>query len=193
MSRIEEGDCDDNESFLRSCAFMANAKRALLGRGGQAVLRELEEALVALPEKKLISGHFADIWVNQEDGKTVYERTDGAVCTMGALLLHRKMKRDYKTRGQALIEAVLEVTCDPDDGGSEAIHQAASALDLVYPLAYELAYQNDEEGPGSETSAERYERVLEWVRSQIWHYSGWHRYRIPTKRRSHDLFEPVVV
>ncbi len=171
MSRIEEGDCDDNASFLRSCAFMANAKRALKGRKGQAVLKELEEALVALPEKKLISGHFADLRVNpisKEKGyKTIYERTEGDVCTMGCLLVHRKMKKQFKLKGQALMEAVIEVTCDPNDGGSEAIQQAASALDIVYPLAYELAFQNDEEGDREETDEARYERVLAWVRKQL--------------------------
>jgi hypothetical protein len=53
MSRIMEGDCDDNASFLRACAFMANQKRALKGKKGRAVLKELEEALVAMPVKRL--------------------------------------------------------------------------------------------------------------------------------------------
>ena len=60
-----------------------------------------------------------------------------------------------------------EVTCHPDDGGSEAIRQAAGALDLVYPLAYELAYQNDEMGDHEETPEARYERILAWVRKQL--------------------------
>ena len=167
MSRIEEGEADDNESFLRACAFEANAKRALKGRKGQAVLKELEEALVALPEKRLISGTFADITVKQEPGKSIYERIEGEVCTMGCLLVHRKMTKHCRQRGQALLEAVNEVTCDPDDGGSEAIQQAAGALNLVYPLAYELAYQNDEMGDHEETPEKRYERILKWVRSQI--------------------------
>lgn len=168
MSRIEEGDCDDTASFLRSCAFMANAKRALEGKKGRAVLKELEEALVAMPVKRLISGVFADITVIPKgDGKSLYQRIDGEVCTMGCLLVHRKMTKQYQERGQALLEAVNEVTCDPDDGGSEQIQQAATALDLVYPLAYELAYQNDEMSDHHETPEQRYERILKWVRSKI--------------------------
>lgn len=190
MSRIEEGDCDDTESFLRACAFEGNAKRALKGRKGQAVLKELLAALEALPTKRLISGVFADLEIPAGEAP-IYDRVQGDVCTMGCLLVHRKMTKQYRPRGQALLEAVNEVTCHPDDGGSEAIRQAAEALDLVYPLAYELAYQNDEEGAHSETPEERYERVLEWVKSKIWHYSGWHKYRISAKRRPHDLFDPV--
>ena len=122
MSRIEEGDCDDNASFLRSCAFTANAKRALKGKKGQAVLKELHEALCAMPEKRLISSVFADITVAPKgDGKSLYQRISGEVCTMGCLLVHRKMTKQYRERGQALLEAVNEVTCDPDDGGSEQI------------------------------------------------------------------------
>ena len=168
MSRIEEGDCDDNDSFLRACAFEANAKRAVKGKKGQAVLKELEAALLAMPEKRLISGAFADIQVAPKgDGKSLYERIGGEVCTMGCLLVHRKMTKQFRGRGQALLEAVNEVTCDPDDGGSEQIQQAATALDLVYPLAYELAYQNDEMGDHDETPEQRYERILKWVRSKI--------------------------
>jgi hypothetical protein len=77
------------------------------------------------------------------------------------------MTKHYRPRGQALLEVVNEVTCDPSDGGSEAIQQAATALDLVFPLAYKLADKNDEDGPHDETPEQRYERVLAWVRKQI--------------------------
>lgn len=166
MSRIEEGEADDNDSFLRACAFEANAKRALKGKKGQAVLMELLAGLEAMPSKRLISGVFADITIPPGDAP-VYDRVQGDVCTMGCLLVHRKMTKRYRERGQALLEAVNEVTCHPDDGGSEAIRQAAGALDLVYPLAYELAYQNDEMGDYKETPEQRYDRILKWVKSKI--------------------------
>ena len=38
MSRIEEGDCDDTRSWLLSCAFSGNIKRAVKGKKGQRVL-----------------------------------------------------------------------------------------------------------------------------------------------------------
>lgn len=166
MSRIEEGDCDDTRSFLLSCAFTGNIKRALKGKKGQAVLKELAAALEAMPEKRLISSVFADITIPPGEAP-VYDRVQGDVCTMGCLLIHRKMTKQFRPRGQALLEAINEVTCHPDDGGQEAIQQAATALDLVYPLAYELAYVNDEMGAHDETPEQRYERVLAWVRKQI--------------------------
>lgn len=73
MSRIdidEEGDAE--EDFPGQAAFYhANTARSLQGKKGQASLRELEQALLALPEKRLVSGEF--------------ETPEGEVCAIGAL------------------------------------------------------------------------------------------------------------
>lgn len=49
MSRIEEGDCDDIESFLRGCAFQGNMECAIKFNALNAD-RMIEEATNALRE-----------------------------------------------------------------------------------------------------------------------------------------------
>ena len=63
MSRYTEGDWDDENAEFKAAAWNRNAQLALKGKRGQKALRELREALMALPEKRLI---------------------EGAVCTVGA-------------------------------------------------------------------------------------------------------------
>jgi hypothetical protein len=55
--------------------WQANVERSLRGRAGQRALRELLEALEALPDKRLIEGHLVK---------------DGEVCTLGALVVEKK-------------------------------------------------------------------------------------------------------
>jgi len=163
MSRIEEGDCDDGtESFLRGCAFEGNKHRAIHGRKGQKILRELEEALLAMPEKRLINGKFATTTIVV--GPSSLPIVDSDVCALGCLAVHREMKTG-KTRAQAVMAVQSEVTSDEDDGGWEAITQAAGYLDLVTPLAYAIVERNDEYG-GS-TPEETYQRFLRWVQKKI--------------------------
>jgi hypothetical protein len=162
MSRIEEGDCDDTESFLRGCAFEANGKRAIHGRKGQKILRELEEALLAMPEKRLIHGKFATTTIVA--GPEGLPTVDSDVCALGCLAVHREMKAG-KTRAQAVMAVQNEVTSDEDDGGWEAITQAADYLDLVTPLAYAIVERNDEYG--GTTPEKTYEKFLRWVQKNI--------------------------
>lgn len=88
MSRFGEG---DGEEFAGQYElWRANVRRALAGRKGQAALRDLEAALLALPAPRLIHGHLAH---------------NGEVCAVGALVVHRRT-----TRGEdrALVLADLE-------------------------------------------------------------------------------------
>jgi hypothetical protein len=55
--------------------WQGNCKRSLKGRKGQAILQELEVALLALPEKRLIADHLQD--------------EAGGVCAVGALALYK--------------------------------------------------------------------------------------------------------
>lgn len=68
--------------------WQANCERSLRGKEGQAELRELRAALLALPEKRLIHQDL-------EDGQ-------GGVCAIGAYGRHKgvdlsKFERDYDT------------------------------------------------------------------------------------------------
>src|SRR5690242_8806216 len=69
---------------------------ALGGRRGQEALAELEAALLALPEPKLVEGHLA---------------AEGGVCAVGAFVAHRKAQADGADLA-AVIEAMsVGVSC----------------------------------------------------------------------------------
>ena len=114
MSRLEYHDCYDVDDMLRSYAFEHNARRAAEGKKGQAVLRELRDALRALPHKRLIAGDWLDV-------------ETGDVCALGALA---------KARGVAASEMP-----DEYEDGAEA---ARDLLGIVYPLAFTIIEANDE-------------------------------------------------
>ncbi len=148
MSRITYCEPDDTASFLRCCAFDGNVTRAINGKKGQRVLKELEAALLALPKKRLIHGQFA--------------RYDGDVCAMAALLLSRTL-----ARGVCRSEApdVMAQQIDFDAQGWDAIERASGVLKICEPLVWAIVEQNDEYG--GQTPEETYERVLNWVRSNM--------------------------
>lgn len=73
MSRISYSDEEDYPGQFD--LWQANCDRSIEGKKGQAALRELEQALLELPEKKLI-GHKL-----QDEG--------GGVCAIGAVVKHR--------------------------------------------------------------------------------------------------------
>lgn len=65
--------CDDNWNIIR---WRGQVMSAIRGKRGQAFLRELIDALEAMPEKRLISKHL---------------RKDGEVCALGAVGAKRGM------------------------------------------------------------------------------------------------------
>jgi hypothetical protein len=77
MSR--SGYSDDFDSQLLNI-YRANVSRALGGKRGQKMLRELLVALDAMPVKRLIDGHLED---------------DGEVCALGALAKSRGMETGH--------------------------------------------------------------------------------------------------
>jgi hypothetical protein len=137
-------------------------KNALRGRRGQAVLGELREALLALPEPRLIEGSVV---------------AEGQVCAIGALAAHR-LQKGPMTLGRPLVtkdEAVVTSLADLEEQFGWRLEDSevgtvelGQAMGLVRALAWEIAYQNDEEGPSSrETPEERYLRVLAWVEREL--------------------------
>jgi hypothetical protein len=76
MSRsgyMDDYDGDGNQGYL----YRGAVESALRGRRGQAFLKEMLEALDALPEPKLIAGELIE--------------QDGAVCAMGAVAKKRSL------------------------------------------------------------------------------------------------------
>lgn len=131
-------DVDDNWMFIR---WRGQVESAIRGRRGQRFVRDLIDALDALPEKKLVRGSLV-----AEDG----------CCAMGAVALRRGVQVD-------------DLNMDPDDDYGESSEIAGARLDIATPLAREVAFINDEDGPmlREETPEERFSRVRAWAVKQL--------------------------
>jgi hypothetical protein len=141
LSRFIES---DDEPYANAWALWARAQRnALVGKKGQAVLRELETALVALPTKRLIHGALCE---------------QGEVCALGALARQRGVSEE-------------EMATQRGEYAHDIAWWAKDRLGVTEALATAVQWQNDEAEwywqKQGETPEERYIRVLAWVRAQI--------------------------
>ncbi len=133
--------------------------RSVNGAKGQAALRDLRDALLSLPEKKLIEGRLAD--------------EHGCVCTVGALALKRRVDAGEK-REDVLASLVALVPWYEDEYGSgaedaweacETTLEVGAEIGLSRTMAVELSGAvNDGR---NETPEQRYERVLRHVERMI--------------------------
>jgi hypothetical protein len=152
--------------------WQANCRRSLRGKQGQAALRRLEAALMAMPEKSLRSGKLV--------------AHDGSVCAIGAL-----------ARAEGKLPEPEPVGDWEDDDVDDTADWATERLDIPKLVAWKVVAQNDiindtvtelahgplnrwqavYRGPDGQgvgimltrpmTGEERYERVLAWVRNQL--------------------------
>ena len=163
-------DDDPGEEFPNQYAlWQANADRALKGRRGRQALRDLRDALLALPEKKLIDGAMCTVRPQGDRGQRDPYGFDPAaeygegVCAIGALLWHRKVKA-----GMDPAEAFdsLPTLDDENYDLSETALLAKRDAGMAYPLAWELAYRNDETYRRM-TPEERYTAFLAWIDAEL--------------------------
>lgn len=174
MSRF---DFDGDEESIPWERWEQIVSNALGGKRGQQALAEIEEALLALPERKLIEGHLA---------------TDQAVCTVGALVAHKKAKREGTDIATAIAAMAANKPCNCGhdraahaegscpgkkwggascycDGFEQEEEEAWNTADagraegLAWSVAWHMAYLNDEQ-MGSLAPEDRYEQMLAWVR-----------------------------
>lgn len=110
MGRFTEGDGENPICYT----WEGNIRRICRGKRGQRILRELCEALLALPERRLIAN------------KLENKRT-GEVCAIGALARYKGALPDFE-----------------DDGDSELTREVGENLGLGFMLTWELGYMNDE-------------------------------------------------
>ena len=150
--------------------YRGNVARSIRSKAGQARLRELRDALLALPIKEL----HQNIFVTGSN-----ERPQ--VCALGAWAL-------AKCGGDATAAAGM-VPADADD---QETHSALARHGWPKLVVYDAVFENDDdrriydtvEGPlrypgdygplrraREETPSERYARVLRWVEEQIVGYS----------------------
>lgn len=158
MSRFnDDGDEDFNN---QQRLYAQSVQNAINGKRGQTALLELEEALLAMPEKRLIEGElYREDFPGVAGTEVVPEK--GGVCAVGAMVIHRKMKAGM-TREQAM-EAVAKKF---GAGYHDTVACAKEELGLLTTLATEFAFVNDEEACAC-SPEERYGIVLAWVRKNL--------------------------
>lgn len=139
MSRSEYSDDCEGLAMWRGAV-----NSAIRGKRGQQLLRELRDAMDAMPEKILISGELHE---------------DGAYCALGVVGAARGLNME---------------NLDPDDSRSVSVaFNIADALAREVVYINDEAGDNHRYGPDGkwgyfpETSEERWTRVRKWVDEQI--------------------------
>lgn len=143
-SRISYDDGDGEFDQLNWGRWEHNAKLALASARGKRALREVETALLALPEGRLVKGTFWDVgdWGVSVDA-----------CVLGAY-------GHYKGMTEQQLLAVEE------EGSADGQAFAMASKELTFTLAWILIEKNDE-AFGSLTPEQRYEAMLRWVRERM--------------------------
>lgn len=183
----------DEEDWPNQGAFWwANAQRALRGKRGRKALAELREALLMLPERRLVSGAISTValrreaeeepdmregWAwdlsqprplvpnlgKQEELQKCDEEGPG-VCAVGAYLARKRVLE----MGETIEEAMAALPSSADVDGYDLNETAAlgQQAGLTWHLAWLLAQQNDD-GLRSCTPEERWEKYLAWIDKQL--------------------------
>ncbi len=161
---------DSPEAQWAGIRWAGAAKQAFNGARGQALLKELEAALLAMPAKRLIAHEWA---------------ADGDVCSLGALDVHRMVERTGMNWDAARL-VVQQTALDIESVGSldefyDDAHRsevyweetnpaqfAKDRLSMTFTLAWEIIYENDDPFYSFRISPEqRYRGMLKWVQSRI--------------------------
>ena len=147
MSRVHytNDDWGSIEATLNYGRWERNSVTTLRSKRGQAALRELEQALLALPEPKLYANTFCEV---TEEGEV-------QACVLGALAYVRGLEvPDSFNWGE------------DSDPAEEQAYWANAAFGIAYTLAWNLIERNDEIY-GKLTPEERYTKMLAWIRDQL--------------------------
>lgn len=150
MSRFnDDGDWD----YGRWSLWEQATTKALEGRRGQAALADLEAALLALPEHRLIESHLAH---------------EGEVCAVGALVLHNRCAAgESRAAVMADLEQIDRSVWDDAGYASDVTASTGKRYGrMAYAMAWRIAELNDEDFRGV-SPEERFTRVLAWVRQAL--------------------------
>jgi hypothetical protein len=145
MSRAGYSDDGIDDQWAHICWRGAVAS-AMRGKKGQAFLRELRDALDAMPAKRLIA---RDLIVRKEvagaDGEAPQPHVEA--CSLGVV---------------ALARGIDDSKIDPYD--HDSIH---APFGIANALAREIIYENDESWPRPKTPEERWRKMRWWVEENI--------------------------
>lgn len=133
---------DYDESYPNASSLYRNSvDSALMGKRGQAFLRDLLAALDDLPEKRLVAFAF---------------EADGEVCALGAV---GRIKGIEMPKGDF----------SDDDGMSVSKRALGRAFGIAPCKAAEIMFENDEGASywRAETPEQRFDRMRAWVVAQL--------------------------
>lgn len=137
---------DGDEQFDNQGMFIYQAfRRAIEGKRGQKLLRDMADAMDAMPVKRLVKGTF--------------ETADGDVCALGAAGQRRGVDMIH------LNKLAAEANGD-DDLVAYVVDGAAQAFDVASSLAQGVMDNNDD-GPAGETPEQRFLRVRRWIACEL--------------------------
>jgi len=145
MSRFDSGgDSYSNYCFL----WESRVLRVIEGKRGQRVMREFAEALLALPQRRLIAGNIST--------------PQGEVCAIGA---YAKAKGVNLNRESASLD---DETLVGWEGSESETAELGESLGMTYTLAWEIGSKNDEEFAAHRyTPEKRWEAMYRWAVSQV--------------------------
>ena len=192
MSRFSDYDNDDESAALDFGRWEHNSRVALKGRRGRKALAELREALLALPEPRLIESAVCTVdlderlpslpidegsaetirysrWASQEreEARARLATQGEGVCAMGAYVWYQKVKGGMDPA--AAFAAVPTLQGVYDDGDGDPLHETANLgrdVGLTYTLAWNLAYRNDETYRRM-TPEERWTAFMDWIDTEL--------------------------
>jgi hypothetical protein len=150
----------DESGDLPGIFWEIDLQRALTSGRGQRILREIEAALLTMPEHKLIADEIVEL--GEWDEEVDRQIPTGAVCAVGAYAVYRATQGG-KTREQALLDLAKDWGGERDCWQTE---QLGRRVGLARTVAWELACVNDETF-GHLTPDGRHAAVLAWVRDRI--------------------------
>ncbi len=155
MSRVQynEDVWDEEYAYLHQGRWDRNRVQVLTSKRGLQALRELREALLALPAKRLIADDFAV--PTEVLGCGPVAVLEGDVCVVAAYARHKGLS-------PAELVGLAEDLCDAD----RTARWAAESLGLRFTLAWILVELNDEDLEHC-TPEERYGCVLGWINRHL--------------------------
>jgi hypothetical protein len=197
MSRYTDNYDDDYspEAILAQGRWERNSRAALKSKRGRKALAELRDALLALPEKRLIEGavctvnaekrrtaHLEDEirdweemagnpyrppepWTDQTDEFARIAGREGEGCCAVGALVWYRKVQAGIDPGEAF-SVLPDIAEEGTDGLDETARLAVHEAGLAYTLAWNLAYRNDETY-GRLTPEDRYTAFLAWIDREL--------------------------
>lgn len=173
MSRVSDYD-DYDQDFPNEWAFWERRTRAVMsGKPMRKALAELREALLALPEKRLISSalctvgkadvvdEYNDRWYGAEKAELLEHEGEG-VCAVGAFAWYKRVKA-----GEDPQEAFKAIPLNADyEGDPSVTADTGHAAGLSYTLAWILMSRNDDTYEDL-TPEQRYDAFLAWIDERL--------------------------